>query len=74
MIPTGEHQALFAPERRRDQDGVSPFDEVHPECSFGRLCQDNSWCQIDPTGALLEPMKGQDSQLAPNLKCCEYRV
>ncbi len=29
MIPTGEHQALFAPERR-DQEGVSPFDEVHP--------------------------------------------
>lgn len=29
MIPTGEHQALFAPERRGD-DGISPFDEVQP--------------------------------------------
>jgi len=29
MIPTGEHQALFAPERRGD-GGISPFDEVQP--------------------------------------------
>lgn len=39
MIPTGEHQALFAPERRGD-DGISPFDEVQPSgISDGR--QDN---------------------------------
>ncbi|MFA6555798.1 MAG: hypothetical protein WCT03_05185 [Candidatus Obscuribacterales bacterium] len=31
MIPTGEHQALFAPDRRGEDESISPFDEVQPE-------------------------------------------
>ena len=59
MIPTGEHQALFAPERR-DQEGVSPFDEVHPEAF-----SDNSANYSDATLTTPEPVRVDERSAPP---------
>jgi len=43
MVPTGEHQTLFAPDRRTEQgeDQLSPFDEVAPQPSDEPIRLDN---------------------------------
>ncbi len=59
MIPTGEHQALFAADRRGEDENISPFDEVQPAHSFG---QEDSFSI--PASALAESVR-VDEKPAP---------
>jgi hypothetical protein len=59
MIPTGEHQALFAPERR-DQEGVSPFDEVQTHYLSG-----SSINSADAASSLPEPVRVDERATPP---------
>ncbi len=55
MVPTGEHQTLFAPDRRTEQgeDQLSPFDEVPAQPSDEPIRLDNSVAASAPAFSAL---------------------